>query len=85
MKLVGSVFVLVGGCVLPNLDPTSDDACDRRGYLSLIGTNIAAVTLPASEDIRAFAESDLVTQDFVQTRTNLVYDANGTIIRVYCG
>ena len=85
MKAMLTFAILVGGCVVPVADPRSDDTCDRAAYLNLLGTNIAAVTLPASPDIRAFGETDAVTQDFVPTRTNIVYDGVGTIMRIYCG
>lgn len=61
------------------------ELCDAEDYRSLIGADIAATTLPADPMIRAFGEDDIVTQEYLPQRTNIVYDADGTIFRVYCG
>ena len=60
--------------------------CDAADYRGLIGSNIAAVTLPDDPTIRAFGENDIVTQDYRPNRTNIVYrEKDGRIFRVYCG
>ena len=51
----------------------------------LIGSNIAAATLPAGPRLRAFSVDDIVTQEYIPQRTNIVYRPDGTIIRVECG
>ena len=62
------------------------ELCDAADYRGLIGTSIAATTLPADPMIRAFGENDIVTQDYRPHRTNIVYrEKGGTIFRVYCG
>ena len=62
------------------------ELCDAQEYRGLIGTGIAALTLPADPMIRAFGENDIVTQDYLPHRTNIVYrEQGGEIFRVYCG
>lgn len=85
MRLIILLAAFAGGCAAPVTDTDGEDTCNRSGWLSLLGANIAAVSLPASPDVRAFGEGDPVTQDYVPTRANIVYDESGTIIRVYCG
>ncbi len=85
MRLIIILAAIVGGCAAPAVDPSGEDTCGRDGWRSLLGANIAAVSLPASPDVRVFGEGDPVTQDYLPTRANIVYDESGTIIRVYCG
>ena len=61
------------------------ELCDARDYRPLIGSNIAAATLPAGPRLRAFSVDDIVTQEYIPQRTNIVYRPDGTIIRVECG
>jgi hypothetical protein len=61
------------------------DACGAERYGSLIGTPVAAVTLPADLDFRIIGPDDVVTMDYDPTRLNLRTDAGGTIVAVDCG
>ena len=61
------------------------ELCDAEEYRPLIGSNIAAVTLPAGPRMRAFSVDDIVTQEYIPQRTNVLYETDGRIIRVYCG
>ncbi|WP_201774376.1 I78 family peptidase inhibitor [Jannaschia aquimarina] len=63
----------------------SDDPCGAEGYASLVGTNVAAVTLPADLNHRILAPGGIATTDFVPDRLNIETDAEGTITRLYCG
>jgi hypothetical protein len=65
-------------------DPVPGD-CDAAAYQSLIGTNVAAVTLPADLVHRIYKEGDAVTMDYRPDRLNIVTDENGVIIEVKCG
>jgi hypothetical protein len=62
-----------------------DDLCKASEYQSLIGANVAAVTLPADLFHRIYKEGDAVTKDYRQDRLNIVTDENGVIIEVKCG
>ena len=61
------------------------ELCDAADYRPLIGSNIAATTLPAGPRLRAFSVDDIVTQEYIPQRTNIIYQPDGTIIRVECG
>ena len=64
---------------------TGEDTCGASGYASLVGTNIAAVTLPADLDDRVIGPDTMVTMDFRPTRINFMVDAEGVITEVRCG
>lgn len=61
------------------------DTCGAEGYQSLVGSPLAAVTLPASLNSRIIRPGDLVTQDYAEDRINFELDEQGTITRVSCG
>ncbi len=78
----------LAGCAntgFPDRFDEDDEQCDAADYRDLVGSNVAAVTLPSGRDIRVFGENDIVTQDYRPERTNIVYDTGGKIRRVYCG
>ena len=66
-------------------DDATDDACGASGYQSLVGAQLAAVTLPADLGARVIGPDDVVTTDFSAERMNIEVDAEGRITRVYCG
>lgn len=66
-------------------DNALPEECDAADYRPLIGTSIAAVTLPADDMIRAYGETDIVTQEYLPQRTNIIYGMDGVILRVTCG
>ena len=81
---------LLAGCSLPFTgggaaapDPT--DPCGAKGYSSLLGSPLAAVTLPADLNDRVIRPGEAVTLDYDPTRLNLELDANGIIIGLSCG
>ena len=61
------------------------EMCDAEDYRSLIGSNIASVTLPSGPMLRAYGVDDIITQEYLPQRTNVVYGPEGKITRVYCG
>lgn len=61
------------------------DACGSSGYQSLIGTNIAAITLPAELNHRIIGPGDAYTEDHVPSRLNIFTNENGVVIEVRCG
>ena len=79
---------LMAACAPVAPDPAggpATDACGASGYRSLIGSNIGAVTLPASLNHRVIGPGDVVTMDFVAERLNLWVSGSGEIERVTCG
>ena len=61
------------------------DACGASGYRGLIGSPLAAVTLPAGLNARILGPDTAATTDFVPERLNLWVSRSGLIERVYCG
>ena len=68
-----------------NDDHAASDQCGAAGYQSLIGSNIAAITLPADLNHRIIGPNTAVTRDYILTRLNIYTDANGVVTRVNCG
>ena len=66
-----------------DVDPT--DPCGAQGYTSLLGANLAAVTLPADLNDRVLRPGDLATADYDPSRLNIELDDSGTIIGLSCG
>ncbi|MAU46606.1 MAG: hypothetical protein CMP09_17675 [Yangia sp.] len=60
-------------------------ACSPERFTPLIGSNIAAVTLPADANIRVLAPNSVMTMDFNPTRVNIKHNAEGVITEVTCG
>ena len=59
--------------------------CDAEDYRPLIGTSLDAATLPEGQFFRAYGENDIITQEYLPRRTNVVYDARKVVRDVYCG
>lgn len=64
--------------------PSADDTCGAEAYRHLIGSNVAAVTLPADANVRIVMPGQPVTDDLRTDRVNLIADANGIITSVEC-
>ncbi|WP_367311468.1 I78 family peptidase inhibitor [Aaestuariibius violaceus] len=67
------------------LDKLTPDTCGAADYESLVGSNIAAVTLPSSLNDRVIGPGDIVTQEYSPGRINFRVDENGVILSVTCG
>ena len=65
-------------------EATAQDICGASQYGSLIGANLAAVTLPADANIRVIQPDTPVTDDFRPDRLNIIVDANGVITSLEC-
>ncbi|MBX9747239.1 MAG: serine protease inhibitor [Hyphomonadaceae bacterium] len=65
-------------------EATARDTCGGAQYRTLIGTNFAAVTLPADSGIRIIQPDTAVTDDFRPDRINIIVDAGGIITAVEC-
>jgi hypothetical protein len=65
-------------------EATAQDTCGASGYSSLVGSNVAAVTLPADLNHRIIGPDTMVTMDFSAERINFLTDANGVITSVEC-
>jgi hypothetical protein len=79
-------LALVSGCAKStNGDVDETDPCGAQGHTALLGSNIAAVTLPADLNDRVIGPNDAVTADFSPQRLNIETDADGLIIGLSCG
>lgn len=65
------------------VDPT--DPCGAQSYTSFLGSNIAAITLPADLNDRVVGPDAAVTQDYDPSRLNIETTADGLIIGLSCG
>lgn len=65
-------------------EATAQDTCGASQYASLVGSNFAAVTLPAGANIRIIQPNQPVTQDFSAARLNIITDANGIVTSLEC-
>lgn len=74
----------VSACT-PVPEPARPQACSPAAWTSLVGTPVAAVTLPAGLEHRIYRRGDMVTADYIEDRLNIVTDARGTIVEVSCG
>lgn len=61
------------------------EECDAAEYRPLIGTPVSAANLPQSDRLRVYGVSDIVTQEYLPQRTNIVVGEDGLIQRVTCG
>lgn len=69
----------------PVMEQPKAQACSPVAWSSLVGTPVAAVTLPAGLEHRIYRRGDMVTADYSEDRLNIVTDARGTIVEVSCG
>jgi hypothetical protein len=65
------------------VDPT--DPCGAQGHTTLLGSNIAAVTLPTDLNDRVVGPDSAVTQDYDPSRLNIETTADGLIVGLSCG
>lgn len=75
---IGDAPIGAGGA--PDLEE-----CDAAEYRPLIGTPVADSVFQTGERLRVYSEADIVTQEYIPQRTNVVYTSGGTITRVFCG
>ncbi|MHA6344945.1 I78 family peptidase inhibitor [Roseivivax sp. CAU 1761] len=79
------LVLLLAGCATAQVPTGAEDTCGAAGYRSLIGKNIAAVTLPADAPIRILGPDSMATMDFRPDRLNIETDRGGYILRLRCG
>lgn len=65
-------------------EATAQDTCGASDYAAMVGSNVAAITLPAGLNHRIIAPDTPVTMDFSAERVNFLTDANGVITSVEC-
>ncbi len=76
---------IAGDSDLQGGGPVVVEQCDAADYRPLIGTSVDAATLPDGQFFRSYGENDIITQEYLPRRTNVVYDAKRIVGDVYCG
>ena len=61
------------------------EQCDAADYRPLIGTPFAEAAISPGERLRLYGVNDIITQEYLPQRTNVVFGNDGLIARVYCG
>ena len=61
------------------------ELCDAEDYRGFVGSDVGSTSFPTSPSLRVFGVNDIVTQDYIPQRTNIVHDTSRRIVRVYCG
>ncbi len=61
------------------------DTCGADPLKMLIGKSIAAVTMPASQNVRVIGVNTPVTRDYRRDRINIEINETAIITKVYCG
>lgn len=86
------VVALAGASILAACEPTQpepaplpEDACGAAGYQTLIGASLAAASFPAGLNMRVIRPGDMVTMDYRADRMNVELDADGRIVKIFCG
>lgn len=87
IALMALAALPLSACMAEETPATGDpaDTCGMSGYSGLVGTNVAAVTLPADKVVRVLKEGQPATMDFLEDRLNIETDDDGIILRLYCG
>lgn len=65
-------------------EATAQDTCGAAQYRALVGSQLAAVTLPTESGIRIIQPDSVVTQDFRADRLNVIVGADGVITGLEC-
>lgn len=64
--------------------PSPGRTCDVS-LVDKIGDPITSVRVPAGNNYRVIRQNDVLTTDFLETRTNIGLNTDETIKSVYCG
>ncbi|ETX14491.1 hypothetical protein OCH239_02700 [Roseivivax halodurans JCM 10272] len=74
----------LAACTAAEPNPSAP-ACGADGYQSLVGSPLAAVTLPAELPQRVIRPGEIVTMEYRADRLTIDVDEAGTITGVRCG
>lgn len=62
------------------------ELCDAADYRPLIGQPYTDTSYPTGPNFRIYSDTALVTQEYLPSRTNVVFDVKtGLILRAFCG
>lgn len=68
----------------PPVTPSPGQTCDTS-IIDKIGEPVTSAGVPNNRNYRIVRPNQVITQDFVETRTNVDVDDEGLINSVYCG
>lgn len=74
----------LSACTVPP-ETAQPQRCSPVAWTSLVGTPVAALTLPAGLQHRIYRRGDMVSADYSEDRLNIVTDGGGIIVEVSCG
>lgn len=80
-----ATVLMASACAASHEETIKEDSCNANSYQALIGTNIAAITLPEDLYHRIIAPDTIVTKDYRLDRINFYTDENGIITQISCG
>lgn len=66
------------------VEPSPGQTCNTS-LVDKIGEPVASAGVPNNRNFRIVQPNSIITQDFVETRTNIELNEDGTIKSVYCG
>ena len=75
----------LAACQVETVATPAPSDCGADAYQSLVGANLAAVTLPADLGARIIEPGMAVTMDYRPDRMNIEVEESGWIMAVYCG
>lgn len=61
------------------------ETCPAADYEGLVGSSLAAVTLPAGLNMRIIGPDTAVTLEIIDSRINFFVDDDGIVTSVSCG
>jgi hypothetical protein len=87
-------LIALAACTPAKTDPAPgqpDDGASPAGdcradeFRSLVGSNVAAISLPAGLNHRILGPDDAATMDYSPSRLNILTDRDGVVTEVKCG
>lgn len=80
-----AICAALSACTEGRSGSDTDDLCRASEYASLVGTPLAAVTLPVELTTRILPPGSAMTMDYRPDRLNIELDEFGVITRLFCG
>ncbi|WP_417242331.1 I78 family peptidase inhibitor [Celeribacter sp.] len=72
--------------VLPEMQNPAADSCAKDRVTPFIGEDRSVIaTLDLPDPVRVIAPGAMITKDYRLNRTNIDLDADGHIVRAWCG
>ena len=69
----------------PEGKDNTNDSCGMSAWQQALGHPIAQQSFPPEINLRAYQTGSALTRDYRQDRLNVEYNAQGVIVRLWCG